>query len=1332
MKQIAYIGIRLRIVMSAILAMTIHFQLPAHQYSFTHYDISTGLSQNTVHEILQDRQGFMWFATKDGLNRFDGVNFRRIEIAGEEGSVSFISTIFEDSRGKIWIASHKGPCIYDPETEIMRWFDTPDSEGVRLSNLVNNFEESPDGRIFISSENDGVFEYNPATGRLRRLLKNSQEGVLSVTQLCFTAGGRLYVGTFGNGLYFTDDDFKSLHPVASKGGKPYFENAVVNSLKYHNGRLYVATDNMGLHSIDEKGVASPVFVRDENGEIPIMRALNFNRDSQVFIGTESGLYIYDLANKKLDTHLRHDYFDRYSLSDDAIYCVVSDREGGIWIGSYFGGVDYQGVRNPEFIKYFKTDREGSLKSERIRELCRDAGGRIYIGSEDGGLACFDPLTEKFKAIPGINERNIHGLCIDGNDLWVGTFSEGIIIVDLNTNRQRRIRAGQKEQLQNDYVFSVCRTQDGDIFAGTFNGLTRYDRNRDVFVEIEALHGNFIYDIIEDSHGNLWVATYSNGLFVKKADESEWRQYLEDSSDPRSLPSNKIYSVQEDERHNIWILTQNGACIYRENNTFDRSYMGVDKIQGVVYRIEEDGQGRYWLTSNHGIYCIDPHKEAMWNFTTHEGLPTNQFNYNSSLKTPDGKIYFGSINGLICFEPLKFVPERIKEVKPVITEFYVHSELIKPGMKGYNLPKSISLSDKIELEPWQNSISFSFATFSYSTSAGQQIKYRLKGYDDNWRYTELGEMPVSYINLPPGHYSLEAALCSSEDDFTGPQYNLAVVIDVPLYARWWAILGYVALGVLILGILYFYYRRYTRVSNQRYIENFKHEKERELFDSQIKFFTNVAHEIRTPLTLIKAPLDSAIHNDAIKAHPDVRESLDVINRNVERLLYLADQLLDFRKIESKSYNFLPKECNITQLLEETVKHFIPTIDKMGINLTINQWKHDITGCVDTDALSKIFSNLLSNAVKYGKTYIRITSEEEGSDFVLKIANDGNIIPVENREKIFGLFTRLEDQVPGTGLGLAYARSLASMHGGKLTIDDTEEENLFVLRIPLNCEKNETSDKGIPVTDLDIIGQESEVNFHALIVEDNPELRLFLQKKLIEGGYKVYTAANGADALTIVNEQYIDIVITDIMMPEIDGYELLSRLKEDERYSHIPVILLSAKTRMEDKLSGLGLGADLFIEKPFSTEYLLMSMQSLLRNRDRIRMRLESVPLEKIPEKELSKADEEFLKKMIKVIHDNFSNPDFSVEDIIEKLGLSSSAFYRKVKTLLNLNPNEYIKLQRLKQAASLFKEGKTSISEVCYLVGFSSPGYFTKCFQKQYGISPKEYIAKIKSTSSDKT
>lgn len=1299
----------------------------ARQFYFQHYDIKNGLSQNTVHAILQDRQGFMWFATKDGLNRFDGINFRRVTVKDLDDNCSFISSIFEDSEGKIWVSTHHGPCVYDPATERMEWLHTiaPDSEPINRQ--VSDFLELDDGRVVFSVDNDGLYAFDRNTRTVTNLMHGHEAGTGNINRLVAVPSGRIYAGTFGRGIYYTDDNFKTFKPFNGEDGKPYFGYAVVNALKRKGDKIYVATDGMGLHVIDTRtGTASPVFVHDDNGTVPIMREIMFVDQSEIWIGTESGLYIYDIATGALTDHLRHNYFDKYSISDDAIYSLTTDREGGIWIGSYFGGADYLSRRKMLFDKYGRDNRPGSLQAERIRELCHDGRGNIFIGSEDNGLSCLSTATGRVTRVEGIDAKNIHGLCMDGRDLWIGTFAEGLRIKNLDTGSVRTLRAHEGREksrgLRNDYIFSILRTLHGDMYVGTLSGLQRYDREADRFVDVDGLRNLFVYDLMEDSHGNLWAATYSSGLYKREAGSDEWKHYSASASDRLSLPSDKVYGISEDAGGTIWVMTQNGACAYNPvNDTFDFSFLGVDRIRGVVYQIVDDENGRFWLTSNGGIYCIDGSTGNIRNFTVADGLPTNQFNYNSSLKMPDGSIYFGSIDGLVSFDPVRYSTTPAGATRPVVTEMYLHGELVHPG-ENSPLKCSVALSDVIRLAPSQNSISLRIATLHYNSPGEQRIRYRLEGADDDWKYTGISDALLTYSNLPYGTYVLRAAVCNGAGEPAGPELALEITIETPFWLTGWAMIVYL---ILIAGIIFFsfnYYRRYSRLNYQRQLEHNTRRNEREAFESKIKFFTNVAHEIRTPLTLIKAPLDCVFRSPALRSDPDAKENLDVVNMNVDRLLLLANQLLDFRRMESGKFQISKKQCDIKALLQGLVPRFLPTVESSGKTLEIKLPDEPVEAVVDSEAITKILSNLFANAIKYGESYIHVElARTDDGGFTIRFSNDGIVVAPEKREEIFGLFSRLESRETGAGIGLSYARSLAQMHNGTLAMAPSETENVFVLTVPPCTPDLAAKDAPEVHTDLETIGVQADDSVSVLMVEDNDEMLRFIEKKLLLAGYRVFKATNGLEALTVLQEQYVDIVVSDVMMPEMDGMELLARIKGDINYSHIPVILLTAKTRLDDKLQGLDAGADAYIEKPFSTEYLLATISSILRNRERLRHRLESMPLTKVNAKGLTKVDEEFLRKINEIIRSNYDNPTFSMEDVISTLGMSRTTFYRKIKGMLDLNPNDYIKLQRLKRAAELFQEGHTNVSEVCYMVGFSSPGYFTKCFQKQFGVSPKEYV-----------
>lgn len=1295
----------------------------AEGYDFRNYGTENGLSQNTVHRILQDRRGFMWFATKDGLNRFDGQMFRRIDVSEGE-PCSFITTLYEDSKGDIWISSNSGPCRYSPATEKMERFQVKTSDGRVITSEINDFLETSDGSLLMATNADGLYSYNLNDGSLKSVCRYRDKGVPHFNRLYQSSGGRIYIGSFGNGLFYTDDFFKNVRPVIYDSGNKKVKESVVYAIKQKGDILYFATDNAGLQALDVRtNSVFPVFTKDENGLVPFVRDINFYNKSEIWMGTETGIYVYDLVNNSLVQHLTHNYYNKFSLSDNAIYCIYTDREGSLWIGSFFGGVNYTSCNRFQFENLFRNNLPGSIAAERIRELCYDNKNNIYVGTEDNGLWCLNLTTNRFISVDGIKDKNIHGLCIDGEELWVGTFSKGLKIKNLSTGDVRELRFGLSPEasrgLNNDFIFTICRTLHGEIYIGTLSGMQSYDRKNDMFVNIPELDGKLIYNIFEDSQGRIWVSTYTEGVYCRSAGSDKWINFRANLDNPDALPSDRIYSVQEDRKHNIWIMTQNGPCIYAEGR-FRRDYLNIDRIPGVVYRMVQDELGRYWLTSNHGIYCMDEGSGDIRNFTTYDGLLTNQFNYNSSLVVPEGKVYFGSITGVVSFNPLHFAAEPMVKEKPIISELFVNGRLVKPMEPGSPLEKSITVTDKLNLSSDENSIMLRIASPSFNKSHGLHILYRLEGWDKEWRYASVEDALVMYSNLKHGSYRFEAMLCNDGTKPNGEMLVMEIKIAAPFYLTTWAFIIYISVGIAVCYFSFVYYRRYTRLANQRYLEKFTQEKERETFNSKIDFFTNVAHEIRTPLTLIKAPLDSVFRSRTIKEDSDVKENLDIINLNVDRLLILANQLLDFRKIESGNFKIKRKECDIKLIFDRLLPRFIPTIESLGKKLDLVIPDYAVDASVDSEAITKILSNLFTNAIKYSDSRIAIRLEKNDSEFVFTFVNDGKVVSPEKREEIFMLFSRLENQQQGTGIGLAYARSLAQMHCGSLKMGDSKTENVFVLTIPIG--QPEIRQEQSAEDDIESIIKHSGEALNVLLVEDNPEMLAFIGKKLISCNYRVLTASNGIEALNVLKDHYIDIIVTDVMMPVMDGYELLKRIKGDINYSHIPVILLTAKTQMEDKLAGLDAGADAYIEKPFSVEYLLATIGSLLRNRERMRHSLENMPLNKVPTKGLTKVDEEFLQKVNDIIKANFDNPGFSMDDVISTMGMSRTTFYRKIKGMLDLNPNDYIKIQRLKRAAQLFREGHTSVSEVCYMVGFSTPGYFTKCFQKQFGISPKEYIA----------
>ena len=671
---------------------------------------------------------------------------------------------------------------------------------------------------------------------------------------------------------------------------------------------------------------------------------------------------------------------------------------------------------------------------------------------------------------------------------------------------------------------------------------------------------------------------------------------------------------------------------------------------------------------------------------------------------------------------------------MITDFLLFGKEVYPGDPSSPLKKSINFLDELVLQPDQNSFSFRVAALDFQAPRMNQIMYKLDGFDDEW--LPVGESPVvSYSNLWYGNYTFRVKASNSDGVWNENEVSLIVRILPPFYLTIWAYCVYV---LLIIGCsLYavWYFKQRSNYKHRRQMEKFEQEKEREIYHAKIDFFTNVAHEIRTPLTLIKGPLENIILKKKVDA--ETREDLNIMKQNTERLLNLTNQLLDFRKTESQGFRLNFAKCNITEVLKETHLRFTSLAKQKGLEFTLQLPETDFYAHVNQEAFTKIISNLLNNAVKYSEHYIHVSLEvtegDESNVFRIRTVNDGVIIPREMREEIFQPFVRFNERedgkvTTGTGIGLALSRSLAELHQGTLAMGEEENSNTFCLTLPIVQDMTitltpETKAEPEPVSEVPVEVEQGEKKDNrptVLVVEDNPDMRAFVVRQLSKE-YAVLSAVNGAEALKMLDGNYVNLVVSDVVMPVMDGFELCKTIKSDLNYSHIPVILLTAKTNIQSKIEGMELGADAYIEKPFSVEYLQACASNLIQNREKLRRTFAQSPFVAANTMALTKADEDFIKRLNEVILANLNNPEFSMDDIADSLNMSRSNFYRKIKGVLDLSPNEYLRLERLKMAAQLLKEGEGRVTEICYMVGFNSPSYFAKCFQKQFGVLPKDFV-----------
>ena len=1304
-------------------------------YSFKHYNINNGLSQNTIRSIFQDNQGFMWFGTKDGLNRFDGSTFKVFKFSPNDNlNDNVFHRILQDKNNNIWVSTEEGVYIYDLRKEQFHRFNRLTSENDSVNGVVTDMVADRDGDIWMSVEGKGIYQYNFADDELIFFATPIVKDGMKMVSLCSDNNSGVWVFPYSSPFIHINKKTKEITRY-NLSDNQFLMNQVGEVsdvfLDQYN-ILLLATSQKGLIAINTVNKTHRVILdKDEHGDAIFVRCIERIDPNTLWIGTESGVFIYNSEAEEV-INLKHDNLVPGSLSDNAIYSIYKDREGGIWVGSYFGGVDYYSNQNNNFELFYPSIAGNSIKGNRVREFCAAPNGKIWIGTEDGGLNLFDPVTGDFEPLPQALRTlytNIHALYDDGDYLWIGAFTRGLSRYNLKTGELvTYTHSVDPHSISQNSTFALCKDKQGMLWVGTLAGVDIFDEKNNQFNRVEKLKGMSILDIYEDSHGFIWISTFLNGLYQFNPSTKEWKVFIHNTKDAESLPYNKTTSIYEDSKRRLWVTTQGGGfgLFDRDKETF-LTFNSTDGLSNdVVYQIVAEDDGTLWLSTNSGLVVFDIDKKTFKNFTVNNGLKTNQFNYKSSYKDRNGNIYFGSLMGFVRFNPSLF-KETTSTAPLIITDLFVNNLRINPTDNKSPLKQSIMYTDKVSLPYKQNSLSVRFARLNYSGADMDQLFYMLKGFDDRWIAASENN-PIVYSNLKPGNYELIFGVADEDPNVPVRSIkSLSIKIKPPYWLNGWAFLIYFLLIVTGTYLLTQYISGRNKLNEQVRMRDFEQQKERELYQSKINFFTNLTHEIRTPLTLIKAPLDHVLMADDI---PDsAKENLQIMSKNTSRLLNLTKQLLDFRKTESEAYLISLKTQNVTELIRETILRFTPLAKQKNIIFEIDLPSSDMFVQLDKEAFLKIISNLLSNAIKYCDHYVRLQAnikENNIREFHLITENDGELIPPIFEDKIFRPFVQIEgkhdNNVSGTGIGLALASSLADLHGGSLRLENYAEYNRFHLILPVgNVQTNE--DKTLELENKEIQIQKNEDTQRKettiLLVDDDVELLQF-EAKFLSERYNVIVAKNGLEALDQLKKLSVNLIVTDVMMPEMDGFAFTEKVKSDIEYSHIPVILLTAKVMAQAKVQGYELGADAYLEKPFSVEVLLARINNLLQNREKLRETFLKHPFIGINTVALTKSDEAFIIKLNEVINDNLSDSDFNVEDMAERFNMSRASFYRKVKGVLDLTPNEYIRVERLKKAAQLLKQDEHKINEICYMVGFNSPSYFAKCFYQQFGILPKDF------------
>lgn len=1013
-------------------------------YYFKHYQVDDGLLHNNVTSILQDKSGFMWIGTRGGLNRFDGQHFKQHLIHSNRSGANYIRVIREDKKGFIWVGTQTGIFKFDPVSESFQQINLLPSLNIR------DLKVDSDGNLWIIA-NASLYKYDQSSCKMITF-------DLSLTALDIDEAGNIWVATLDGHLKKISSQSKHISSLHIPNNEPFERGAVTQIKCVDQNNLLIGTmRGLFTYDVHTKTIANMLSQNEQGIDIYVREI--YADGTTHYIATESGVFIYDAAIDRI-THLKKIPGDHYGLNDNAVYAVFVDNDSGVWVGTFFGGLNYFSQQASYFEKYYPLNMAGSISGNAVREICGDRSGNIWIGTEDAGINKLDVSTGKFTHInhqnptTGISYPNIHGLLIAGNHLLAGPFIHGFEVMDINTgqiiDRQPWIRAGKNDI--SGMVMSIFKTTDHRILVGTTGaGLHEYNPDSHVLSPIKPIPSNsFVYAIAEDHQGTIWTGSLVNGAFYFNPKTGEYGNVNFNKINDTIKHHYTVQGIYEDSQKSLWFATEGGGLVKVDSTRklTKRFTMDEGLPSNNIYRILEDDFGNLWISSLKGLICFNIYTEQFHVYTKSNGLITDQFNYNSAYKAANGKMYFGTVRGMIAFHPEDLIRKRTPPPTH-ITNLQINNKDILPSDSTFLLKKSMLFTDAIVLDHHQASFNIEFAALDFSSPEVVKYKYQLEGLDKEWTYLSANRKAY-FTGLPAGTYRFVLQAESNVGYWTGEKQYLTITILPPFWKSLPAYVLYAVLFILLVSLIAYAYHQTVKRKNLRRLQLFELEKEREIYQAKIEFFTNIAHEIQTPLTLIKGPVEWALSQ--INDTDTVERNLRLVEKNTDRLVSLTAQLLDFRKMEIDQFGLNFVLSDINQLLRDCVKNFQSEIERTQREISLILPDPALKAPVDQEAFIKIISNLLSNAIKYGNRRIDIQLFTLGKNTLkVSIINDGEFILPMYRKKIFEPFFRIPGHLTlkGTGIGLSLAKSLAELHGGQLDVVEREDRlTAFELILPLD--------------------------------------------------------------------------------------------------------------------------------------------------------------------------------------------------------------------------------------------------------------------------------------------
>ena len=1341
--------------------------------AFRHINQRDGLSQNSVFAIAQDGSGFMWFGTRDGLNRYDGyriIVYRHSENDPHSIISDDIRALYYDAYSQsLWACTAEGLSQYREATDDFLNYPAADGVAGALSGTAVRcvFRDSRH-RLWVGTDG-GLNRYVPEEDAFFSLpRKGKNAGGLSsydVKALFEGQRNQLWVGT-EDGLHLLVEEGQGTYSfeqvLNGAGGSLELPGQHIKAIvEDEGGNLWIGMHNSGVSYWDrQKGrlfnfqnEAGNLFSLSHNN----VRSIALGPDGSLWVGTFVGLNKFLPEQNRFQRFLNEEA-DSYSLSSSSVRSVFFDKRGSLWVGTYYGGVEFLDKESNRFRNYQRQPRGNCISHNVVSSFLEDEKGNLWIGTEGGGLNYFNRRTNRFShymaekgLVNSISGNNVKTLLKDGDKLWIGTFAQGLDLLDVRTSVFQNFRhdPGAANSLSDNNVYSLLK-EEGVLWIATYGGgLNRLDLKSMTFeatrhgpTDSLSLCSNLTRVIFRDSRGHIWIGTEGglDKVLAREGPELRFGHYLSEIA---------IYSMYESKDGTLWAGSySNGLFTLDDNGEVLANYTEADGLPGhTIFGILEDDAGQIWLSTNNGLVKFDRRNQYFTDYNYSDGLRNLEYNFNAYNKTSKGEFLFGGTNGFTLFRPGEIKINTF--VPPVVfTELESFNRPVKVNDGHGLLSKAINLTRSLTFKYNQANFSLSFAALDYFNPDNNRYAYMLEGLDIDWKYTQ-GKTEANYTIQRPGDYTFRLKGANSDGIWNSKERQLHIVVLPPPWRSWWAYLIY----SLFIALAIFSVLRFIRLRHRLQLEQIEKEKQEELHQSKLRFFTNIAHEFRTPLTLILGPLEELTQKQ--EASGPVHRQLLSIQNNAQRLLNLVNQLLTFRKLEADHEQMQAAEGNVVRFVNEIFLSFQENARLRKIEYTFSSSRGRIIVWYDRDKLEKVVYNLLSNAFKFtpdgGAITVNITLDE-GSAYI-QVRDTGKGIPIELQEQVFKRFYEKEavfrHSFKGTGIGLAVSRQLVEMHHGRITVrSEPGVGAAFEVKIPLgrkhlreeeiiqdfrdseditNYEPERASsllntyESGyLPLPEVPVSEAPADAPL-LLIIEDNPEVQHYIQH-IFQGIYRIITANDGKEGLARAIKEAPDLIISDVMMPKMDGITLCSQLKTHVHTSHIPVMLLTARTGLIFKIEGLETGADDYVTKPFSPEELRLRARNILQARQKMREKFSRLLNLEPKAVTITSADEEFLERAIQLVEQQMNNSDFSVGQFAYEMAVSRPLLFIKIKAITNFTPNNFIKNIRLKRAAQLLQQKKIGVAEVAYQVGFKDPRYFSKCFQKQFQKTPTEYMA----------